>query len=474
MKGVVKDHSCFQISIDNTIQTAEVYNDEYDSFCQYNSNAACTFLLNSIDYNLRQPLCQLHQDADFFAILWLRFVRMVQPTSVNHFENIKHKLINLKPTSYPNQNIESLINDARNYVTILVSANQYAPTITVDLLPSIHNNYSQTGTFQHDLLTKLSQINKEVAKLLTFSHASSYKILQTKQLGSITVLEWLRSKYYTLHNSNQRNLDMMLQDLSRVSASISLTYDQRTAILNLLKILDKPSDQSSDKPSDKTSTTKKKPWRRIPPKNDEPQSRKHKETWFYWCKSCNLRSKTHGTFQHGNNKQKGHTAIQYALLIMMRFLFFLGFRCIGQRYEHEKWFYCFFSFDWHTLSWRIRYAGGCTFVDHAPNYMQLLCPKNNLNLIVVIMERWSINISLTTDQHSRVPLSLSTSTNFAKWFVIPVHRHIIIMATPKYTDYYVNLSRHDDPCRHLLARYGRYQRVGNGSVSFSLFMESYA
>ena len=42
-----------------------------------------------------------------------------------------------------------------------------------------------------------------------------------------------------------------------------------------------------------------------------------------------------------------------------------------------------------------------------------------------------INISLTTDRHSRVPLSRSISTNFVNWFVIPVHRHIIKMATRK-------------------------------------------
>jgi len=35
--------------------------------------------------------------------------------------------------------------------------------------------------------------------------------------------------------------------------AISLTYDQRTAILNLLKISDKPSDQSLDMPLDKPS-----------------------------------------------------------------------------------------------------------------------------------------------------------------------------------------------------------------------------
>ena len=82
MKSVVKDLSCFQISIDDSIQTAQVYSDEYDSFCQYNSDAACTFLLNSIDHNLRQRLCQHQEDADSFAVLWLRFARMIQPTSV--------------------------------------------------------------------------------------------------------------------------------------------------------------------------------------------------------------------------------------------------------------------------------------------------------------------------------------------------------------------------------------------------------
>jgi len=147
MRSVVHEHSCFQISIDESILTAQVYTEEYDSFCQHSSDAACTFLLNSIDYNIRQHLCQLQEDADSFAVLWLRFIRIVQPTSVNHFENIKQKLINLKPTSYSNQNIESLINDARNYVKILASANQYSPTITVDLLTSIHNNCSQSGTF---------------------------------------------------------------------------------------------------------------------------------------------------------------------------------------------------------------------------------------------------------------------------------------------------------------------------------------
>jgi len=74
-------------------------------------------------------------------------------------------------------------------------------------------------------------------------------------------------------------------------------------LLNLLKISDKPLDKPPDKRSDKPSSTKKKPWRCIAPNDDEPQSRKHNGTWFYWCKSCNLWSKTHDTSQHGNNKQ---------------------------------------------------------------------------------------------------------------------------------------------------------------------------
>jgi len=172
--------------------------------------------------------------------------------------DIRQSLRN-KSTTHANENIESLINDARNDITILVSANQYSPTITIDLLTSIHNNCSQTGTFQHDLLTKLSQINEEATKLLTLSHASSFKILQSKQLDPITMLEWLCSKYYTLRNSNQWKSDMIKQDLGRVPTSISLTYDQYTAILNLLKISDEPSDKSSNKPSAKPSSTKKKP-----------------------------------------------------------------------------------------------------------------------------------------------------------------------------------------------------------------------
>jgi len=78
---------------------------------------------------------------------------------------------------------------------------------------------------------------------------------------------------------------MIKQDLSRVPASISLASGetirlpadinkQRIVLLNLLKISDKPLDKPPDKPSDKPSSTKKKPWRRIAPKDDEPQSTK--------------------------------------------------------------------------------------------------------------------------------------------------------------------------------------------------------
>ena len=69
---------------------------------------------------------------------------------------------------------------------------------------------------------------------------------------------------------------------------------------------------------------------------------------------------------------------------------------------------------------RDMYAGGCIFVEHASNYIQvefqttLSSHATIMNLIVLIMEWWSINISQTTDQHSRVPRSLSTSTYFAK------------------------------------------------------------
>ena len=115
MRSVVNDHSCFQISIEDSILSAQVYSEEYDYFCLYNSDAASTFLMNSIDYNLRQRLSQVQQESDSFSVLWLRLLQMVQPTSVNHFEIIKQKLVSLKPTKYANENLEELINEAKTY-----------------------------------------------------------------------------------------------------------------------------------------------------------------------------------------------------------------------------------------------------------------------------------------------------------------------------------------------------------------------
>ena len=318
MRSAVNDRSCFQISIEDSILTAQVYSEEYEYFCLYNSDADSTFLMNSIDYNLRQRLFPAQQESDFFSVLWLRQLQMVQPTSVNHFEIIRQKLVSLKPTKFANENLKHLINDAKTYIRILISANQYSPTITVDFLTSIHDNCSQTGTFQHDLLSKLSQIKDEAIKLLTLSHASSFKILQSKGLDPITVLERLPFKYYTIRNSNLWKPDMVKQNLSRVPASISLAsgetirlpadiIEQRIVLPKLLKISDKPSDQPPDKPDNSSEKpfvpTKKKPWRRIPPKDDESESEKHKGTWFYWCKTCSLWRKPYGTAEHGNNKK---------------------------------------------------------------------------------------------------------------------------------------------------------------------------
>jgi len=132
MTDVVHGHSRFTVA-----STKKLSKDQaplLDKYDRTNDKAARTFLLASLETNLRNRVEEKLEDSDSFAVTWLTFIKSIQSTSIDRFNSLKTRIKARSAAQYPGENLEALARDFRKDAQELETAGQYDHLLTLDMI----------------------------------------------------------------------------------------------------------------------------------------------------------------------------------------------------------------------------------------------------------------------------------------------------------------------------------------------------
>ena len=132
MTSVVVNHARFTLQTARKLGTSQLT--KYDAYDATNDDAARTFLLESITQSLANKIEERLDDEDPFFIVWLEFIKTIQSTSVERFEDLKLSIKGRHPSQYPGENLELLGADFRKDARLLTTAGQYDHNLTLSML----------------------------------------------------------------------------------------------------------------------------------------------------------------------------------------------------------------------------------------------------------------------------------------------------------------------------------------------------
>jgi hypothetical protein len=161
MTNVVKAHARF------TVQSAKILIEDqvpkYDKYDRTNDKAARTFLLASLQIELSNKVSEKLDDSDSFPIVWLQFLKAIQSTSIERFEDLKATIKARLPSQYPGENLEQLAIHFRKDANELTTAGQYDHNLTLTMMKTF---LLAGGTGNEDFRFPLRSVKQKLEQAL--------------------------------------------------------------------------------------------------------------------------------------------------------------------------------------------------------------------------------------------------------------------------------------------------------------------
>ena len=133
MTNVVKFHARYMVhSVEQLIKEQLKKYDEYDK--ENDVIARTWYLLVSLTPTIRKTVNERLEDSDSFPVLWLQFLKAIQSTSIDRFEDLKASIKKRLPSQYPGENVELLAAQFRRDALELTTAGQYDHNLTLSML----------------------------------------------------------------------------------------------------------------------------------------------------------------------------------------------------------------------------------------------------------------------------------------------------------------------------------------------------
>jgi hypothetical protein len=111
----------------------------YDKYDRTNDRCARLFLLNSLSAPLKNKVQDKISESDGFPVVWIKFIKCVQSTSIERYEQIKTKIKACQPTQFSGQDLEKMSKDLRDASDTLLAAGQYDHNLTLTMLEAFLN-----------------------------------------------------------------------------------------------------------------------------------------------------------------------------------------------------------------------------------------------------------------------------------------------------------------------------------------------
>ena len=132
MSNVVKSHARYTVQSAQLLVKKQLV--KYDKYDKTNDKAARTYLLASLTGTLSNKVAEKLEDSDPFPIVWLQFLKAIQSTSIERFEDLKASIKLRLPSQYPGENLEQLAAQFRKDALELTTAGQYDHNLTLSMM----------------------------------------------------------------------------------------------------------------------------------------------------------------------------------------------------------------------------------------------------------------------------------------------------------------------------------------------------
>jgi hypothetical protein len=133
MASVIKAHARYTVQSAKLL--AETLAQRYNKYDRTNNNmAARTYLLASLSTELSNKVTEKLDDSDSFPVVWHQFLKSIQSTSIERFEDLKAIIKARLPSQYSGENLEQLAAHFRKDANELTTAGHYDHNLTLGML----------------------------------------------------------------------------------------------------------------------------------------------------------------------------------------------------------------------------------------------------------------------------------------------------------------------------------------------------
>jgi hypothetical protein len=157
--NVLKQHALFP----NLTEARKLAEEQYKKFDEYDvrtDRENVKKLRNSLEEKLRQTIDGLTPEEEkgkFFAIYWLRVVEVVQKHTLQYVQGIQRAIEDLKPQSFPGENIKEYGTAILKLAETLTNAGRYPQELTLAVIGKLLTAGGEAGhagrtIFQSDII----------------------------------------------------------------------------------------------------------------------------------------------------------------------------------------------------------------------------------------------------------------------------------------------------------------------------------
>ena len=194
MVNVVEEHGRFSVDTVNSQVAPQLL--LYDVYDKNNDEAAQFFLLDSLEPDLKKEVRDLMDQGEAFPTTFLRLIQLIRSTSIDRFENLKHRIKARKATQYPGQNLTLMAADLRADAKELDIAGHYDHSLTLHMLDAfLEAGGSNNEDYRYDLRVIKATLNDALKKIGYLTKDAAQKYMAAQKLTYRDICTLASEKY---------------------------------------------------------------------------------------------------------------------------------------------------------------------------------------------------------------------------------------------------------------------------------------